>query len=490
MKIYILDEKYKFDVEQTAIMLMPEREPRVTVGLQPVQSDGSDYGTVDVLFSDNSVLACCTLVLDGEKESRSCRAVKTAAHTEQSWAREVAHTVRRSVYRTFVILTGQKPAWGSLAGVRPGKLARGFLESGMTPKETLSKLENGYYIRKDKAALALKAAEVALELKAELTPNDIALYIDVPFCPSRCAYCSFISRTTGVGEGAADAYLDALEREIAAVREVIKNADANIKAVYIGGGTPTSLTPAQLSRMLTALDSLEIPSGCEYTLEAGRPDTITAERLEAVLGHGVTRVSVNPQTFSQKVLDTIGRNHSVKEVSEAVELVRRMTDLEINMDLIAGLPGESTAVFAAGVLRASDLDPDNITVHTLALKRGSDFALRMGKQTSPEALAVMVEGSATLLKQQGYEPYYLYRQKYMNGSFENVGYAREGKICRYNVYMMDELLPVIALGCGGSTKITREDKGRFIRITNPKYPEEYISRIDEIVDKKRRIELR
>ena len=462
----------------------------VEIGLQPTYSMGEDYGTVDVIFSAHSATASCTLVLDGKKETRNCRCVYLDGESEEERARDVAHTVRRSVYRAYTKLTGARPAWGALSGVRPGKLARFWMEEGHTREETLARLENHYYLRRDKAELTLQAADVAAKLKSELRPRDIALYVDVPFCPTRCAYCSFISRAAGgAGEELINAYLSALQKEISAAAEAFGRSGVNIRAVYIGGGTPTTLSPAQLDGLLSGLEAVNIPKGCEYTLEAGRPDTITSEKLAVAAAHGVTRVSVNPQTFSERVLRNIGRSHGIKEIYRAFDLVRSETAFEINMDLIAGLPGDSTAIFADSVMRTADLGPEDVTVHTLALKRGSDFSEKIaGKTPSQAAISVMVEGGAEILGKFGYEPYYLYRQKYMNGSFENVGYAREGKICAYNVYMMDELLPVVALGCGGSTKIAGEGGGRFLRITNPKYPEEYISRIDGIAEKKRGLE--
>ena len=494
MHIYMTDPTYKFDVEQTAIILFPERTPRVECMAPPRASIQEDYGVAALSILPKSVAATFLLQLDGKLCRETARSVFSPGMTEEEKKTEIRHTIRRSVYKAFVSLTGIKPAWGALAGVRPAKLARKLIEEGRTEEEARRQLESRYCIRHDKAMLALAAARASLDLKAAMKPLDASVYVGIPFCPTRCAYCSFISKSaSAAGAAEIDRYLDVLKAEIAAAGEQMTQAGTQIQSVYIGGGTPTTLSAEQLTRLLEAIrQAFPLADGMEFTLEAGRPDTITREKLTAAAAGGVNRISINPQTFSNRVLALVGRKHTVEDIYRVFDMAREVGDFKINMDLIAGLPGDSLAGFANSVTSACSLAPDNITVHTLALKKGSALTEQIrenggAKWHTAAAIEEMLGAGEQILHENGYAPYYLYRQKYSGGSFENVGYARDGAICRYNIYMMDELMPVVSCGAGAVTKLGFDGDGQVLRIANPKYPEDYIRRADEVIANRAKI---
>jgi len=489
MIIYMVNNPYGFDVEQTAIILMPERTPRVTDSPAPKALIEGDFAVSKLNIGAKSADASFFLQLDDRYASETCRTVFKGTETKEEKKTEIRHTVRRSVYKAYVSLTGDRPAWGALAGVRPAKLARRYMETGLSPEKTKRLLERKYYIRPDKADMTVRTALWSAGLKAGLSRADAALYVGIPFCPTRCAYCSFISKAAPDAKSAeVGEYLRVLEEEIKRIGEQFCRAGVGLRAVYIGGGTPTVLNPEQLARLMSAVNgSFELKNECEYTVEAGRPDTITAEKLDAIYANGARRISINPQSFSAKVLANIGRMHTPDEIYTAYELARAAGEFKINMDLIAGLPGDSLAGFAGSVRNTAELKPENITVHTLALKKGSFFAEKGFSRIPPETISDMLAAGARLLSESGYEPYYLYRQKYSGGSFENVGYAKNGEICQYNIFMMDELLPVAGCGAGAVTKLSFDGESGIVRLTNPKYPADYTAKADEIMAKKVKI---
>lgn len=486
MHIYLSGNPYLYDVEQTAMTLMPQRSPRAVSELPQIIDKSEDHAISRLTRTKKGVVATFTLCLDGQTVTETCRETvgDVSPDEEDSIAR---HAVRRSVFKAYSTLTGDRPAWGAVSGVRPAKLARKLLDSGLSPQEAVNRLKRGYYVREDKARFAVDCAVYAQKMLAELGPDSVALYVGIPFCPTRCAYCSFISKTApGADSEAVVSYLECLLRELRATGEALAAAGKRVCAVYVGGGTPTFLSAPQLDELLKSVgECFELAENCEFTVEAGRPDTLTKEKLESIVNGGANRISVNPQSFSNRVLASIGRSHSAESVYDAYRLARTGEGLEINMDLIAGLPGDSVAGFAQSVSNAVSLSPENITVHTLAMKKGSAFAERHQSQLSPELISSMLEVGWEILRDNGYAPYYLYRQKYSGGSFENVGWAREERICRYNIYMMEELLPVAACGAGAVTKLTDASGKKIERLVNPKYPADYCAAIGEIIEKKK-----
>ena len=343
----------------------------------------------------------------------------------------------------------------------------------MSEEEARERFLNEYFVSPQRTDLALEAAKAGLEIKRSLRPEELSLYIGIPFCPTRCAYCSFVSADVQRALKLVEPFLDALDREIDAVAALLPKAGAAIRSIYIGGGTPTTLTAPQLERLLTHIRSaFDLSRLSEFTVEAGRPDTITADKMEVLRRYGVDRVSVNPQSMEDEVLCAMGRAHTAEDIKTAYRIVRDSRLPAVNMDLIAGLPRDTVEGFRYTLDAVLAMDPENITVHTLALKKGS--RLMMERQGLPSGD----------LARAGYRPYYLYRQKYMSGALENIGWCKPGFEGLYNVCIMEELHSIVALGAGGSTKLTDPDTGKIVRITNPKYPYEYIGRIEAICREK------
>ena len=318
---------------------------------------------------------------------------------------------------------------------------------------------------------------MAAAAAAGLGPRDIAVYIGVPFCPTRCAYCSFVSQSVEKSFPLIAPYVDALIREIRAGGGLVRRLGLRVRALYMGGGTPTTLTADQLDRVLGAFQASFDTSACgEITVEAGRPDTITAEKLAVLKARGVTRVSVNPQTMEERVLRAIGRNHTPGDIDRALALTDRYGFPHVNMDLIAGLPEDTPEGFQRSLDACLAYGTGNVTVHTLALKKGSRLLTERFSVPAPEAVEEMLNYAGPALRAAGHRPYYLYRQKYMSGSFENIGWCRPGAECLYNVYIMSELCSILSFGAGGSTKMVQPGTNRIQRTFNAKYPKEYTER--------------
>ena len=468
MNLYLIGHSYKYAAEQMLLTMFPSERP-----VYPAAPEAGDGARIELDAESGKVT--CTLTIGG--------AAFTAEEAVLPWTDETQHVrneqraVKMSFYRAALESGVPRPVWGALTGVKPGKLMARYLSGGQTAAEFAA----DYDVSPERAALCEQTTRYTLQAKQSLQPGDVGLYVGIPFCPTRCAYCSFISNAVGKNEKLMQPYLQALLKEVAATGRHMRADGMRPVTVYFGGGTPTTLSAQQRDELCTAIEqAFDLSALREYTVEAGRPDTITAEKLQVLKAHGVTRVSVNPQTMSDNVLNAIGRFHTAQDIVDALALVRGAGDFEVNMDLIAGLPQDSEAGFRDTIQKVLALGPENITVHTLALKNGSRLAENPQVLPSGEAVGHMVDYAGKALREAGYEPYYLYRQKYMSGGFENVGWARPGTINLYNIIMMEELAPVIAMGAGGSTKITAAD-GSVRRQVNPKYPKEYIERIDTIV---------
>ena len=313
----------------------------------------------------------------------------------------------------------------------------------------------------------------------------MSLYIGIPFCPTRCAYCSFVSADVGRALKLVDPYVEALLEEVRRTGQVLEQAGLRVRTLYVGGGTPTTLSASQLDRLLAAAEAHLPLAGCrEMTVEAGRPDTITREKLEVLREHGIERISINPQTMSDQVLQAIGRRHTARDIREAFCTAREVGFACINMDLIAGLPQDSVEGFRDSLEEVLALRPENITVHTLAMKKGSRLMEEGGALPSSEETGRMVNLSLEALEGAGYRPYYLYRQKYMSGGLENVSWCLPGTENHYNIIMMEELQSVLSLGAGGVTKLVDRSSGRIVRLTNPKYPHDYLAMSAKVLEQK------
>lgn len=404
------------------------------------------------------------------------------------YKRVITELVKMTVYDAVVPALAQPPVWGSLTGVRPAKLARGLIERGMSRGEAAAHLREHFYVSSERTALTIRAAATAMELDKAIGPDDISLYVGIPFCPSRCYYCSFVSSTTAQSGHLIEPYLDTLCREIAETAALVREAGKRVQSVYIGGGTPTTLSEQQLTRLLKTLEQNFDFSGLrEYTVEAGRPDTITPGKLHALRAAGVGRVSINPQSMDDQVLAAIGRRHAASDVLRAYDEARQAGFREINMDVIAGLTGDTAETFARTIDTLIGLAPENITVHTLAIKRGADLTDKAAAAAQRETVSRMLDGASHALQTAGYGPYYLYRQKFTAGGFENVGWCKPDTECFYNVTMMEELQTILSLGAGGVSKRVDRDTGWIERTNNPKYPLEYIGAADRLAAGKRKI---
>ncbi len=380
--------------------------------------------------------------------------------------------------------TGTRPGWGILTGVRPGKLMRRLSES-MGEENARRYFSEKLLCNDDKIALCAAAADNEQKIIASSKPNDFSLYFSIPFCPTRCSYCSFVSHSVEHSMGLIEDYVNLLCDELKVTGEIARSLGLNLSTVYVGGGTPTTLLAEQLKRVMGAVgQSFDLSSATEYTVEAGRPDTIDADKIRAILEGGATRISINPQTLNDKVLENIGRRHTAQQTIDAFKLARECGANNINMDLIAGLPGDDIDSFSRTLDGVLALDPESITVHTLSMKRSS--RLTTGGQM-PDALqgkmaGRMLEMISDRLKRD-YIPYYLYRQSKTVGNHENTGYSKPGYECLYNIFMMDETHTVLACGASGVTKL-KKGENTIERIFNYKYPYEYISQFDEILRRK------
>ncbi|MCD8123463.1 MAG: coproporphyrinogen dehydrogenase HemZ [Lachnospiraceae bacterium] len=409
-----------------------------------------------------------------------------ASHREARIDRK--NEVKQWAYHELVSRTGHDLPWGALTGIRPTKIAMALLEEGRSPQEAEEVMRREYLVSEQKSALAVQIAGTERELLRNIDYEDgYSLYIGIPFCPTTCLYCSFTSYPMDKWAPRMGEYLDALEREIDYTAETFRGKKLN--TLYIGGGTPTSLSPELLDRLLKKLgDIFDYSYLQEFTVEGGRPDSITPEKLAVLRRYPVTRISINPQTMKEETLQRIGRRHTVEDVRRAYAMAREAGFDNINMDIILGLPGEKPSDVAETVAEITKLAPDSLTVHALAIKRASRLKMEAHgtvlaggtQEESEEMMDIASRGAAAM----GMEPYYLYRQKNMAGNLENVGYARPGKAGLYNILIMEEKQTIVALGAGTVTKGVFPD-GRIERVENVKAIDQYLTRIDEMIERKR-----
>lgn len=407
---------------------------------------------------------------------------------EDAERKETKNQLKKLLYRMLSKFTGQELPWGSLTGIRPTKIPMALLEKGWKNVDIAAYMRDTYCTSKEKTALAISIANRERHILKDINyENGYSLYVGIPFCPSICLYCSFSSSPIHVWRKRVDDYLDALCHEIDAVSQTF--GDRELNTVYIGGGTPTTLEPEQLERLLSKLEEkFDYRHLQEFTVEAGRPDSITREKLQVLRDHNISRISINPQTMNQKTLDIIGRKHTVEETIEAFHLARELGFDNINMDLIVGLPGEGKAEVQHTMEELRKLDPDSVTVHSLALKRATRLNLfkEEYQEISFRNSSEIMDMTARYCMEDGLAPYYLYRQKNMAGNFENVGYAKEGKAGIYNILIMEEVQSILALGAGASTKMVYA-QDRIERVENVKDIKNYIERIDEMIERKKKI---
>lgn len=398
--------------------------------------------------------------------------------------------VKTALYRLFHRATGKDLPWGTLTGVRPTKIALEKIEQGKGPAEIIEHFQTTYHCTRQKAEICTKVAEYEYEILTGIEYEDqYSLYIGIPFCPSTCLYCSFTSYPIASYRSRVDEYLDAVIKELDFVNRTYSHK--KLISIYIGGGTPTSMDAAQLERLLKSIrERFDFSHVREFTVEAGRPDSITREKLEVMLKCGVTRISINPQTMNQETLNLIGRAHTVEQTIRAFELAREVGHQNINMDMIVGLPGEDIRHVERTLDQIYQLKPDSLTVHSLAVKRAANLNIQMEKYRSmiKGATNEMLERVDEYAGKLGLSPYYLYRQKNIPGNLENIGYSKPGLECIYNILIMEEKQDIIAVGAGASSKFIFKDRAmRIQRAENVKNVDQYIGRVDEMIKRKQKM---
>ena len=468
MELQLIGHEDRYAVEQLQMALFSTR---------------TDARAVSALHRGKKWLTAVTTITAGAVTTKGIRRCKAAEET----VRLRRQILQQSYYTAALPHLPAKPAWGALAGVRPTKISTKHLLEGGSPNSAKKLLEKTYYVTPERSSLAVDCSVATVSAVNKLRKEDISLYIGIPFCPTRCTYCSFVSRTVGKRTQLLQPYLEALLREITHTAALMKENNKCLRTLYIGGGTPTTLSAQQLEQLLTAVNTHFDLSQClEFTVEAGRPDTLDEEKLRLLRRLGADRISINPQTLEDDVLRACGRPHNAEDVLRCFDLARQAGFENINMDLIAGLPRDSFDGFCRSLNTVVQLQPENITVHTLALKKGADLFERRQMLPALEEVKKMVDYANKTLSQSGYMPYYLYRQKYMSGSFENVGWSRNGHDCLYNIYMMEEVHSILSLGGGGMTKVNYPD-GSLERFHNPKFPEQYLEQLEDVLQQKEEI---
>ncbi len=454
--------------------------PGATFGENEVGGDGIPEVSVNVYpDADKNTTAYVSIKLN----DKICDATATVRYDEPvTIATHESVAVGRALFSAGKDLLGHIPPWGILTGVRPAKIARGLIREGNGITKSKRILRDEYFLNPQKAALAVSVASLEMKILKKTEPGQCSIYVSIPFCPTRCSYCSFVSYTTPRLLSLIDPYIDAICTELDETFDIIEKLGLKLSTIYIGGGTPTTLNSEQLKKLLSKISSrIDTSSLLEFTLEAGRPDTITEEKLKIAYDFGVTRVSVNPQTLNDDILRDIGRKHTAEDFFRAYKMAKDSGIRDINVDLIAGLPGDEFRNFSETLDKIIELDPTNITVHTFCVKKASD-ALKYNSNiysVSGGDAAKCVSYSQIKTKIAMYKPYYMYRQKNTVGNLENVGFSKEGHEGLYNTYMMEETQTIFAVGAGAVTKLVSYDEKsgctkKIERIFTPKYPYEYL----------------
>lgn len=481
---------FEYDIHSLVKAFYPKEDVKVFADrekIEKLKEKETPLFCMEVLFKrkENVIQASVAKVQEKPEETGLA---SMSIEVDFSDRKETKNRLKRGIYQMFFEYTGQTLPWGTLTGIRPTKIPMGMLEEGKSKDEIRQYMKEAYYCSEDKTDLSIDIAKRELALLEKLDyEKGYSLYIGIPFCPSTCLYCSFTSYPLSAWEKQVDSYLDALEREIDFIAEQCK--DKYLNTVYIGGGTPTTLSPEQLDRLITKIkSSFDLSHVLEFTVEAGRPDSITYEKLAVIKKHGISRISINPQTMKQETLDIIGRHHTVTQTIESYHMARELGFDNINMDLIMGLPNEDIEDVRNTMEILKELDPDNITVHSLAIKRAARLNMFKDdyKNLKMENTWEHIDLTAKYCKEMGLEPYYLYRQKNMAGNFENVGYAKPGKAGIYNILIMEEKQTIMALGAGATTKFVFDHATRMERVENVKDVKNYLERIDEMIERKRK----
>ncbi|MBQ6809142.1 MAG: coproporphyrinogen dehydrogenase HemZ [Clostridia bacterium] len=457
MKLEIINHDFRFDCENMCMLFFPNTK----------FAAGTDDGRSVKTWFDGNIAYAEFPDEDGKMFSASAEIQPILYDKEKA-------AVKTAMFKAFSQATGMRPPWGILTGIRP--VSFWLKMTDMYGEKASEILEKYYLVLPEKINLCQETAVERAETAAMCKPDTVSLYVSIPFCPSRCKYCSFVSGSTEKEHRHIPKYLEVLKKELSEKAEIIRNSSQKLQTVYIGGGTPSVLSAEQLDELLGHINNaFDLSHMCEFTVEAGRPDTITFGKIQSLVKNGVTRVSVNPQTLNDEVLRIVGRKHTVEDFYRVYDMVSK-TELSVNIDLIAGLPGENAEGFADGVRKITELSPDNITVHSLYIKRAADYGMDgSGKKfvcAGADEGTKMLTLGAEILHSKKYLPYYMYRQKNTVGNNENIGYAKNGKVCKYNILMMDDLQTIYGCGAGSMTKIV--DGTKIERLSNTKFAYNYI----------------
>ncbi len=477
MKLCFVNHNFRYELEKLVRIFLPfEKLEYFDIAVI------SDCSAVTELFDEKAV---STLYLNGEVFKTEAIIDKNSNEIE----REQELKLALSLFECFKSASGYTPSWGILTGVRPAKLYSRFV-SNLGVQNADRYFKDFFKVSPKKLNLCKETFMCEEAITSLSTPNSFSLYISIPFCPTRCSYCSFVSHSVKSAKKLIPIYISKLCKELELTAKIVKALNLRLEAVYIGGGTPTSLEAEELEKIMkTVDDNFELSTIREYTVEAGRPDTITKEKLLVIKKQGATRISINPQTMNNSVLEAIGRKHTAADTISAFKIARELGFNNINMDLIAGLPTDNEQSFVNTVEEILRLDPESVTVHSLSMKRSSELNVKglLPETETGDIASFMVDYAHDKLAEYNLLPYYMYRQSKTVGNLENVGYAKKGFECLYNVYIMDETHTILACGASAVTKL-REPLGDYIsRIFNFKYPYEYIDRFDELIDRKRAI---
>ncbi|MEA5011655.1 MAG: coproporphyrinogen dehydrogenase HemZ [Angelakisella sp.] len=473
------NEKFHYELEAIIRMFLPDCK----VHFQERAQGDSDYVKVKTTadkIKDNNYNTV-TLKLEDREESLS----ETCSNTD----RETELSICRLLYQLLSKFTGHHVEWGILTGIRPVKLIRQMREEGYTETEIVQRFTKSYLVSEDKVQLCLETDKVQRPVIESALPKGYSLYVSIPFCPSRCSYCSFVSHSIEKTWKLIPEYLEKLCEELRHTANLVKEKGLLLQSVYVGGGTPTVLSAEQLRVLLAAVRQYFDFTLCqEFTVEAGRPDTIDLEKLIVLKEMGVDRISINTQSLNDEILQQIGRKHTVKEFLKAYEQAKMLDFTAINVDLIAGLSGETTDSFCKSLDQVIELEPENITVHALTVKRAATIRDEKSLHLNGiSSVGNMINYSQKKLFENGWKPYYMYRQKSTIDSLENVGFAKDGTTGIYNIFIMDETHTILSVGGGGVTKLVLPNGGKIHRIFNYKYPYEYISRFEQLLQRKEEI---
>lgn len=473
MTLVVLGHDFRYETENVIRIFFPLEKVNVVTELP---EDSDDF---IVTYLKDGKIGCEVSFFCGSGK----REVSAAGKDEK----EQELILARLLYDVFTDMTGIVPSWGVLTGVRPSKLMRTLIaENG--ENEAVDYFRNELLVSDKKTDLALSVAKAEDRIIALSGEKSYSLYVSIPFCPTRCSYCSFVSHSIAQAKKLIPDYVRLLCNELKEISVIADKLGLKLETIYFGGGTPTSLDESSLKAVTDAVNEyFDVKNVREYTIEAGRPDTLTKEKLQIMKNAGVTRISINPQTFNGEVLETIGRKHSPEMTLDAFKMAREAGFDNINMDFIAGLPGDTYDSFRNSIDKAISLSPENITIHTLALKRAANIVTRGETDSVYRETAKMLEFADSVLHSADYFPYYMYRQSKTVGNNENVGWSKKDRECLYNIYMMEEIHTVLAAGGGAVTKLKSQHDGRIERIFNFKYPYEYISRFDELLERKKYI---